>query len=678
MYHSLHLQQAKVRHILRSLTFQPKLTIGQPNDIYEQEADRVAEQVMRMPEPRLQRQVEPEEEEEEEETLQPKPLAEQITPLVQVQRQEEPEEEEEELQAKPLSEQITPLVQRQVEPEEEEEEEEEEEPIQAKLADDMQVQRQEEPEEEEPIQTKQVSTRAPSVTPNLASRIQSLKGGGQPLSESTRAFFEPRFGHDFSQVRLHTDTKAAESARAVNARAYTVGRDIVFGVGQYLPRTTAGKRLLAHELTHVVQQASGNIVQRIRNETPNITRLWEHLRDDQEDAAIGLMGRLSASEVQDVLASREFKELAISAFNNDEMYRGIRAMHGDLYPSLQWMFDEGTDWGKVKNIIRRAGDWELIKAKITASGVTEAQKKQVRENPDMKKYFVKELNDEQMAEAVDLLGGTLLWKFSWMYAEGVGDWELIKAKITASGVTEAQKKQVRKNPDMKKYFVKELGDWELIKAKITASGVTEAQKKQVRENPDMKKYFVKELNKKEIWVAVNLLGGDRKWIEEKGIFEDCTAAQEKQILVAHPRSRIMLANAITLLSAPSLASKVTTALNYHFKSHKNFVVNQVKATFQRIRGKLPYVTYECEQSNTGMCTTAGAYTWWIFGDIHLCPRFFQMSLRTQATTIIHEGAHLFCWKLDLGYAHEKGYVNHSTFRALLNADPYAELVNQIF
>lgn len=81
-----------------------------------------------------------------------------------------------------------------------------------------------------------------------------LRSPGQPLEPTTRAFMELRFGNDFSQVRVHTDEKAAESARAVNALAYTVGRDVVFGAGQYAPRTGAGRRLMAHELTHVVQQ----------------------------------------------------------------------------------------------------------------------------------------------------------------------------------------------------------------------------------------------------------------------------------------------------------------------------------------------------------------------------------------------------------------------------------------
>jgi outer membrane protein OmpA-like peptidoglycan-associated protein len=77
---------------------------------------------------------------------------------------------------------------------------------------------------------------------------------GRPLDASSRDFMEPLMGHDFSQVRVHTDPRAAESARAVNALAYTVGHHVVFGNGAYNPRTSAGQRLLAHELTHVVQQ----------------------------------------------------------------------------------------------------------------------------------------------------------------------------------------------------------------------------------------------------------------------------------------------------------------------------------------------------------------------------------------------------------------------------------------
>jgi Domain of unknown function (DUF4157) len=83
---------------------------------------------------------------------------------------------------------------------------------------------------------------------------EALSTAGQPLDPGTRRFMEPRFGHDFSQVRLHTDAKAAESAQAVNARAYTAGNDVVLGAGEYAPQSMEGRRLLAHELSHVVQK----------------------------------------------------------------------------------------------------------------------------------------------------------------------------------------------------------------------------------------------------------------------------------------------------------------------------------------------------------------------------------------------------------------------------------------
>ena len=222
-------------HSARPGMIQAKLTINKPGDIYEQEADRVAEQVMRMEEPRVQRQVEPEEEEEEEEkTLQAKPLTGQITPLVHVQRQEEPEEEEETLQTKPLAVQIAPLIQRQIEPE----------------------------VEEEPIQAKETSGQTPHVSPIVQTQIHSLRGGGQRLSPSLRNFFEPRFGYDFSQVRVHADARAAKTAQSINTRAFTVGKDVAFGSGQYSPETTEGLKLLAHELTHVVQQTDNDNLKR--------------------------------------------------------------------------------------------------------------------------------------------------------------------------------------------------------------------------------------------------------------------------------------------------------------------------------------------------------------------------------------------------------------------------------
>ncbi len=153
---------------------QTKLKIGQPGDKYEQEADRVAEQVMRMPQ------------------------------------------------------------------------------AQWKACSSCKGK---EEDEDKILQTKSAGSAG-----NIGSQVDHpliqnvLSSPGQPLDAATRSFMEPRFGQDFSGVRVHTDGQAAESAREVNARAYTVGRDVVFGVGQYTPGTDEGKRLMAHELAHVGQQ----------------------------------------------------------------------------------------------------------------------------------------------------------------------------------------------------------------------------------------------------------------------------------------------------------------------------------------------------------------------------------------------------------------------------------------
>lgn len=110
-------------------------------------------------------------------------------------------------------------------------------------------------EEEEKVQPKEKSGHGPQATPAVHSQIASLRGGGSPLPASTRAFMEPRFGADFSRVRLHTGGEAAQLNRAVSAQAFTHGHDIYLGEGTNNVESSAGKQLLAHELAHVVQQS---------------------------------------------------------------------------------------------------------------------------------------------------------------------------------------------------------------------------------------------------------------------------------------------------------------------------------------------------------------------------------------------------------------------------------------
>ncbi|MCJ7615619.1 MAG: DUF4157 domain-containing protein [Desulfobacterales bacterium] len=213
-----------VENLIRSGTLQARLRIGPPGDKYEQEADRVAEAVVRMPEHKA--------------VSSGAPYIQKACPTCEGQelkRQPIKEEEEEKLQRKPK--------------------EEEEEKLQRKPKEEEEEKLQKKPnEEKEELQTKSNSGRSFEISHNIESQIQSLKGGGQPLSENSRAFYEPRLGHDFSHVRVHTDTQAAKLAESVNAQAFTVGKDVVFSAGHYAPEKTEGKKLLAHELTHVVQQ----------------------------------------------------------------------------------------------------------------------------------------------------------------------------------------------------------------------------------------------------------------------------------------------------------------------------------------------------------------------------------------------------------------------------------------
>ncbi len=251
---------AYVQRLVDALPIQAKLTVNPPGDKYEQEADRVANIVTSAPV--TQRQEAPEEEE-----------------LIQgkLQRQEIPEEEE--IQAK---------LQRQGTPDEEEE------LIQGKL------QRQEIPEEEE-IQAKlqrQAAAEVPEVTGDIEQEITRRKGNGQPLSEDTRTTLEPQLGYNLSGVRVHNDTGANRLSRQLEAEAFTTGNDIFFRDGAYEPNTSEGKKLIAHELTHVIQQSGLNpAVQRdvpsaIEVEgslsragvRPDFPPIWAQLRE-QADAA---------------------------------------------------------------------------------------------------------------------------------------------------------------------------------------------------------------------------------------------------------------------------------------------------------------------------------------------------------------------------------------------------------
>jgi Domain of unknown function (DUF4157) len=204
----IHLQETlgnqAVQGLFRAGIIQARLRIGQPHDIYEQEADRVADAVMRMP--------------------QPVDGKSQFVATVQASRI-----------GLNLSVNVGEALRRQMK--------------QPFYVEEGLV-------EGDLLQTKAIPGHIPGMRTGLPpSRIERLRRtGGLNLPPSVRDFMESRFDRDFAEVRLHADSNAAETAKGMNALAFTVGRDIVFGEGQFMPTTGTGMRLLAHELAHVIQQ----------------------------------------------------------------------------------------------------------------------------------------------------------------------------------------------------------------------------------------------------------------------------------------------------------------------------------------------------------------------------------------------------------------------------------------
>lgn len=134
------------------------------------------------------------------------------------------------------------------------------------------------------LQRQPADRTASTAVPPIVHEV--LRSPGQPLDAETRAYFEPRFGHDFSQVRIHTDARAVESAQAVNALAYTVGRDVVLGRRVYVPNTLEGRKLLAHELAHVVQQRDGRVPGRIGKGHSIVSDPWMEAEADRQGALV--------------------------------------------------------------------------------------------------------------------------------------------------------------------------------------------------------------------------------------------------------------------------------------------------------------------------------------------------------------------------------------------------------
>ncbi|WP_202985783.1 DUF4157 domain-containing protein [Nostoc sp. UIC 10630] len=249
---------------------QEKLTIGEPGDKYEQEADATARQVVQKIHQPQSEKLQREELSNEEEL--------QMTAGGSIQREELPEEEKKQLQMKPLGE--SPSLQREELPDEE---------------DELQMKPMVQP----------VTSGGMAASPNLSAEIQRARGSGQPLADSIRVPMEQAFGADFSGVRIHTGSQANQLNQSIQAKAFTTGQDVFFRQGTYEPRSQGGQELLAHELTHVVQQ-SGGAVQR---ETTVQGKLRDTIKPPAYQQAPVYSPAISMAQTQSLQCLRTTNEL---------------------------------------------------------------------------------------------------------------------------------------------------------------------------------------------------------------------------------------------------------------------------------------------------------------------------------------------------------------------------------
>ena len=291
---------------------QTKLTVNKPGDKFEQEADKMADKVMRMPAPappekeeKIQRATLPEEKVQKA-TLPEEKVQKATLPEEKVQKQAKEEEKiqkatlpEEKVQKATLPEE---KIQKAILPEEKiQKQVKEEDKIQKATLPEEKIQKQAKEEEkvqkkeEEKLQRKNGDGTSTDAA-DAQSDIRNKTTGGQPLSSETKSYMEPRFGTDFNNVRVHNDQESGGLSNQLGARAFTYQNHVFFSNDQYQPGTSDGKHLLAHELTHTIQQGHSAEKSVHRSSVPGIQRL-------PAPTPVGAKTALTSSQVVDISAS---------------------------------------------------------------------------------------------------------------------------------------------------------------------------------------------------------------------------------------------------------------------------------------------------------------------------------------------------------------------------------------
>lgn len=298
-----------------------------------------------------------------------------------------------EVQEKPLAEHITPVVQAQVEEDQVQEKEEEEE-LQMKEEEEVQKSPSSNEEDDENtngnLQTK--ADQSPSVSPQLESQIHS-GSGGHSMDADTQSSMESGFGADFSDVKVHTDHSAVQMSQDLGAQAFTHGNDIYFNEGKYDPGSTSGQHLLAHELTHTIQQGSSSAVQGklVQREGEEGEELSPPEGIEPVDESQNLFSFRDAGGNLSILESGAGKNLKIGKIS-------ISTFKGDRYSSLfnpPFQLPTGRNTNQVDNWKSSLNSTVTQQLNTKISDATNLGGFSREESEEDRKYFFKGKNDPE-------------------------------------------------------------------------------------------------------------------------------------------------------------------------------------------------------------------------------------------------------------------------------------------
>lgn len=511
------------------------------------------------------------------------------------------------------------------------------------------------------------------------------RGGGRPLAAPTRAFMEPRFGADFGGVRLHTGVAAEHAASRLRARAFTVGRDVWLGRGE----SEGDRRLMAHELTHVVQQGSGRAAGVIQRQgTGGAAPASGSAPSPPAPSLGGLseeMVRQIARNLRAAMAGLGTDEDAIyAAFAGrtqeqvDAIERVYNAMFGrSLQADLR---DELTD-----SEMRQLGVFGAASAATAEPGGAATAGVLAGMVAERLHRAMDRLGTDEAAIFAALSGRTADERraISAAYERIAGHTleHALRDELSGSDLTRALRllHQGMLEPADELYLAMrgagtdEDTVFRVLDALAGDEPAIRAMEATYRSRyGDLITHLRDDLTASEYERAIAVLGP----VIQDADFQDCTVAQLGDVRQRMPLVGQKINRALSVLGSglDGMSTTERATFEQYFDPGGNGGIDQgfvddVVSNFRSLRSAFDAgLTFECEGPG-GLCAVSGRYAYTYFADLHLCSHFFTMSHDDQSWGILHELTHNALWAVDRAYGHEPGFTDLSPRGSWANQIP---------